>query len=266
MLGRTCLILFVLALLLLCTSAHATNITANGGFTISAVAGTPVTAILATFTDSNSAATVGDFIATIDWGDGTVSTGTITALQTLMFAVTGSHTYANFGTFTLTVTISDVAPGTGSATVTDTANVSSPMTAPTLTKTFSNAFGQLNPGDTATLSFALSNANAVALTGVALTDTLPSGLIIATPNGFSGSCGSGAVFTADAGTNLISLSNGSVGPNGTCTFSVNVTPNTFAGTLINSTSPVTSNEAPPGAPATATEFISPEFFLWFFVS
>src|SRR4029077_21228561 len=52
--------------------------------------------------------------------------------------------------------------------------------------TISKAFGAatLNVNATTTLSFTLSNPNAGAsLTGVGFTDTLPAGLVIATPNG-----------------------------------------------------------------------------------
>ncbi len=82
------------------------------------VAGMPLTSqLVATFTDSNTAAAPANFAATINWGDGTTSPGTITGGPT--FQVSGTHTYAAGGTFTVTVTISD-APGTGSATATDT--------------------------------------------------------------------------------------------------------------------------------------------------
>src|SRR4029077_20727527 len=104
-----------------------------------------------------------------------------------------------------------------------------------------------------TLSFTLSNPNAGAsLTGVGFTDTLPAGLVIATPNGLTGSCGGGTI-TATAGTTVISLAGATLAASASCTFAVNVTAlpaNT--GPKNNTTSPVTSVEGGPGNAATAS--------------
>jgi hypothetical protein len=49
--------------------------------------------------------------ATIDWGDGTTSSGTLAKGSSQSpppsFAVTGGHTYAGSGPFTVTVTVTD---------------------------------------------------------------------------------------------------------------------------------------------------------------
>jgi hypothetical protein len=234
---------------------------------ISAVAGKPFTATVATFTDSNAAATPASFNATINWGDSTpVSAGTIT-VNGQVFTVTGSHTYAVSGTFTVTVTISDVPPGTGTATVTETATVASPTLPPTITKAFADAELQLFGPSTA-LSFAITNPNATTLTGVGFTDTLPSGLVVSTPNGLTAKCGlflPGGGITAIAGSNSISLSGATLAPGASCTFSVNVT-GTAIGVQTNTTSTVTSNEAAPGAPATATTLVDFLYFYWFFAA
>ena len=79
---------------------------------------------VATFEDDNPAALPSDFTATIDWGDGSPTTGGTIFSNSAAFVVIGQHTYADEGSFTATVTISDVAPGTGTATATDTATVS----------------------------------------------------------------------------------------------------------------------------------------------
>src|SRR5262249_18738622 len=78
--------------------------------------------MVASFTDTNPSATASDFTATIDWGDQTTSTGTV-SLTNGTFSVTGSHTYADEGTFPVKVTIKDDLPGTASATVTGSATV-----------------------------------------------------------------------------------------------------------------------------------------------
>jgi hypothetical protein len=119
--------------------------------------------------------------------------------------------------------------------------------------TIGKAFGAtaLNPNASTGLTFSVSNPNSSAnLTGVGFTDTLPDGLVVATPNGLTGSCGGGTI-TATAGSNTISLAGATLAAGATCTFSVNVTA-TAPGTKVNTTSAVTSTEAGPGNTATAT--------------
>src|SRR5487761_2545230 len=70
-----------------------------------------------------------------------------------------------------------------------------------------------NPGSipvngTSQLIFTLYNNAGVAGTGVAFTDTLPVGLVIATPNGLNGNCT--GTITANSGTTNISLSGGGI--------------------------------------------------------
>jgi uncharacterized repeat protein (TIGR01451 family) len=63
----------------------------------------------ATFTDAASpSGTLSDFTATIDWGDGTVTAGTVTGADGGPYTVSGSHPYATTGTFTISTTIHDV--------------------------------------------------------------------------------------------------------------------------------------------------------------
>lgn len=72
--------------------------------TTAATAGVPVSPPLASF-DSNDAA--GDITATIDWGDGSRSSGAIVPVSGGGFAVSASHTYAAPGSYTATVTVRD---------------------------------------------------------------------------------------------------------------------------------------------------------------
>ena len=76
------------------------------------------TGTVATFTDANPNATASDFTATINWGDGTTTTGTVVAQNGGGFAVDGTHTYADEGKYTVDVTINDVGGSTASATST----------------------------------------------------------------------------------------------------------------------------------------------------
>ena len=145
-------------------------LTSSGGASLTATEGQSVSGTVATFTDSNPNNVPGDFIATIDWGDGTTTTGTVigspgssgtTTSSTL--TVSGSHTYADEGSFAVKVTLSDDAPGTASASATGTATVAEGdvLTRPTVasltategqsvseTATFTDAtYPSNNPGD-----------------------------------------------------------------------------------------------------------------------
>jgi hypothetical protein len=134
---------------------------------------------------------------------------------------------------------------------------------PTITKAFADSQIQLFGLNSTALSFTLTNPNPIALTGLAFTDTLPSGLIVSTPNGLTGSCG--GMITATDGSNSISLSGATLAAGASCTFSVNVT-GTAIGVQTNTTSTVTSNEAPPGTAATSSISVDFLFFYWFFAA
>ncbi len=95
--------------------------------------------------------------------------------------------------------------------------------------------------------------------GCGFSDTLPAGLVISTPSVVTGTC-NGRTITAPAGSNLITVSNATLAPQASCTFSINVSSDhTVLGYITNMTSTVTSNEALPGAAATATIFIGDPF-------
>ena len=124
---------------------------------------------------------------------------------------------------------------------------------PTISKAFGGAAIALN--GTTSLTFNLSNPNASGpLSGVSFTDTLPTGQIVATPNGFTGGCGNGTI-TATAGSGSVALSGATLGANRSCSFSVNVT-GTASGTQKNTTNAVTSNEGGAGAPASASLIVA----------
>jgi hypothetical protein len=71
---------------------------------VPATAGVPVTAVLDTFTESTPGS---ELRATIDWGDGTQTAGTITGGAGGAFVVTGNHAYAQTGSDTAKVTVED---------------------------------------------------------------------------------------------------------------------------------------------------------------
>jgi uncharacterized repeat protein (TIGR01451 family) len=136
---------------------------------------------------------------------------------------------------------------------------------------------------TALLSFTIENENDdTTLTGISFTDNLPTGLVVATPNNLSNSCG--GTVTATAGSSSITLLGGSLGPepplvvrgrkklhgvqssekpqdgpesDGDCFISVSVQPTT-TGPLNNTSGVISANESGAGATSnTATLTVTP---------
>ncbi|MDQ6884865.1 MAG: hypothetical protein M3077_11635 [Candidatus Dormibacteraeota bacterium] len=78
------------------------------GTPISATAGTTSSPVVATITDkAGDQAAAGDFAASIKWGDGATSPGTITKTASGTFRVSGTHKYSSAGARTVSVTITD---------------------------------------------------------------------------------------------------------------------------------------------------------------
>ncbi|MDJ0837801.1 MAG: DUF11 domain-containing protein [Acidobacteriota bacterium] len=108
-----------------------------------------------------------------------------------------------------------------SGTASDSLRINPP---PGFTKAFSP--DTIIEGGTSTLTFTIDNtAGTATATGAAFTDTLPSGLLIASPSNASSDCG--GTLTATAGTDTIDLSGGSIAAMSSCTISVDVTGSTF---------------------------------------
>jgi arabinogalactan endo-1,4-beta-galactosidase len=125
---------------------------------------------------------------------------------------------------------------------------------PTIAKSFGAT--QIVMGGATTLTFNLSNPNTeTSLAGIGFTDTLPSGLLVAMPNGLTGSCGDGTI-TATAGSNNVSLSAATLAAGAACAFTLNVIA-TAAGTQNNTTSAVTSTEGGSGLAASASLTVTP---------
>jgi hypothetical protein len=61
--------------------------------------------VLATFTDPDATEATSDYAATITWGDGTTSSGTIQATGNGNFNIVGNHTYAMEGSAKIAVTL-----------------------------------------------------------------------------------------------------------------------------------------------------------------
>jgi CSLREA domain-containing protein/uncharacterized repeat protein (TIGR01451 family) len=187
----------------------------------------------------------------------TVCGGTLTTTAPTGIALTGA-TIAVGGQCQFNVTVTGAASGqytntTGNVTSTNggtgntaTANLTV-ATPPSIAKVFGAPTIPLN--GTTSLTFTITNPNTgLALTGIAFTDNLPAGLVVATPNGLNSTCGGTA--TAAPGSGVVSLSAGTVAASGSCTVSVNVQ-GTTAGVKNNSVT-VTSTEGGTGNTSNAS--------------
>jgi uncharacterized membrane protein len=108
------------------------TVTGSGGIVATAAAVTgyeysaPTNVPVATFTDGDGSLPAGDFSASIDWGDGTTSAGSI-SLSSGTYTVSGSHEYLDEGHYTVRVSVDQTAGtptnGATSATVSATAAI-----------------------------------------------------------------------------------------------------------------------------------------------
>jgi hypothetical protein len=130
----------------------------TGGFSFSGSPGSAVGGTVATITDPNTSATASAYSASINWGDGTTSPGTITGGNGT-FNVAGNHSYLTAGTDPVSVTITSVGTSQGSSTVADSATITAPPSpvitgAPTVTGPNGAAFsGSVNPDGLATTAY-----------------------------------------------------------------------------------------------------------------
>jgi len=120
-----------------------------------------------------------------------------------------------------------------------------------ITKSFSPAVVALNGSSIGTIT--VTNPNAVPLTNVQFSDTMPAGIDLITQTG--GTCSTlatgGGIFSINPGTDTFSSTSNVLAAGQSCTITVSVK-GTVIGAHINTTSPVTSSEAPPGAAASGT--------------
>ena len=114
------------------------------------------------------------------------------------------------------------------------ATLTAKRAAPSLAKGFSPSTGGLGSTAVLTIRILNNNADSVTLTGVNLTDTLPTGMVVAsTPGtGFTGAGCTGAAPSATAGGSTVTLSNATVNAGATCVIKVNVRSNA-AGNVVN---------------------------------
>jgi uncharacterized repeat protein (TIGR01451 family) len=153
----------------------------------------------------------------ISLSGGSMSNGTASCTISVDVTPSGLGTYTND---------SSNISGTNNMTNGVTSQTTTIVNPPTLTKAFSPT--TISVGQPSTLTFTVTNSSSdgnPVQNGIDFTDTLPAGLIVATPPSVSNTCG--GTVTATAGSGSISLSGGSMS-NGTatCTLAVHVTSNT----------------------------------------
>ena len=204
--------------------------------------------------------------ATATAGSGSISltggslagNGSCTVTAHVTSSATG--TYAN-----TTGPVSSTESGTGATSNTATLAVANP---PTITKLFSA--NTVPAGGKTRLSLTINNPNSnstppstdMTLTGVSFSDSLPSGMTVASPANASSDCG--GTLTATPGSSTITFSGGMIAPapppdfaGGNCNIAVDVVVN-GSGTFNNTTGPVSSNESGPGTTSnTASITVAP---------
>jgi hypothetical protein len=105
------------------------------GHDLTGTAGQSVSGVVAHFSDANPAAGAGDFSAQITWGDGTSSSGSVSAAAGGGFDVSGTHTYNPAGSYPISTSITDV--GGSTATTSSTAQIAAaPPPPPNITARF----------------------------------------------------------------------------------------------------------------------------------
>jgi hypothetical protein len=119
--------------------------------------------------------------------------------------------------------------------------------APTIAVEFASPTADV--GEATALRVTISNPNSTGtLNGISVSVLFSSGLVLATPNGLSGSCGGGAITPlADS----VSLTGASLAPGSSCHFSVDVL-GQYWSTFDATSDAVTSTESGPGGTASAT--------------
>src|SRR5437588_676491 len=90
--------------------------------TISATEGASFSGVVATASDADPASTASEYEATIEWGDGSTSAGTVTGSGG-SFSVSGTHTYAEEGSNPVKVTLTDKDTAANHGDATSTATV-----------------------------------------------------------------------------------------------------------------------------------------------
>jgi hypothetical protein len=131
-----------------------------------------------------------------------------------------------------------------------------PALAAVLPPTIGKAFGAASIliGQSTSLTFSIANPNPTftTLTNINFSDGFPSGLVVATPNGLTNTCGGS--ISAPSGSAGVGMSGVTLAPGASCTWSINVTA-TSAGAKNNTTNAISATESGVGGTASASIFV-----------
>ncbi len=150
------------------TTSVAVALLSASGYNVGAAVGYQANLTVATFKDANPNEASNTYSATVNWGDLSASSGTISGSMG-NFTITGSHTYSSNGTFTVTVTITDSDGTAATATTTVTVgDVCAGATAILTAGPFTNVPGGTPANSTATIIWGDGNTS----TNLPVTGTL----------------------------------------------------------------------------------------------
>jgi hypothetical protein len=128
--------------------------------------------------------------------------------------------------------------------------VSAAINPVTASKSLSPASIKLGAAGAGTATISVNNSNAVNLTGVSFSDPFPAGLtLVGTPTGSPAACGTPTIVN-----NVLSVSGGTVGASGVCTYTATYT-GTSAGTLTNPKFDILNNGGSVGTVAAAPTIV-----------
>jgi hypothetical protein len=137
---------------------HLVSTLTPSGTSIAGISTIAVSGVVGSFTTTDGSATASNFTATINWGDGHVSNGTVAFnSSTRQFDVTGANTFANGGTFAISVTIH--ASDSATTTINSTANITPRGPVPHLTTS-----GAAYEGSSFSITFASTDTDNLAIT------------------------------------------------------------------------------------------------------
>ncbi len=196
----------------------ATSIATGLAFTNTLPTGVVVQSVTSNDCGGTLTATVGAGSFSLSGGSVPQTVGTTTGQCTLLVVVKATTAGTQIDTMAAgSVTTTNQGNNPKAASASLTVSAPAPLTG---TKAFSTGF--IHGGGTSVVTITLNNPNNQSLNNVSFTDTLPTGLAIATAPGASSTC-SGASVTATAGAGSASLSGGTIAGLGSCTVTFTVT-------------------------------------------